>query len=106
MKVTTKSFQKTISVVDHLKFCCFEYESETSPGYQLGDVIVKDYSDVYVDTGEEVLPNEIGVVIQTFADGDVRTDMWGMCCESEVRIATVKDIKELRPSLMEYLSIK
>jgi hypothetical protein len=104
MKVSTKSFQKTISVVDHLKFCCFEYESETSTGYQLGDVLIKDYSE-HFDSNEED-PKEIGVVIQTFADGDVRTDMWGMCCESEVRIATVKDIKELRPSLMEYLSIK
>jgi hypothetical protein len=94
-----KEKQKQISVSDYKRFACFEYESETSPGYQLGDVLYKDY------TGENQEP-EIGVVIQTFSDGDVRTDMWGMCCESEVTPATLSQIKKYRPSLMENLLIK
>jgi hypothetical protein len=93
-----KEKQKQISVSDHTRFACFEYESETSPGYQLGDILHKEY-------GEDQEP-EIGVVIQTFEDGDFRTDMWGMSCEDEVTPATLSQIKKYRPSLMEYLLIK
>ena len=100
-----KEKQKQISVSDHKKFACFEYESETSPGYQLGDILHKEYDWEDEETGEKQEP-EIGVVIQTFSDGDVRTDMWGMCCESEVTPATLSQIKKYRPSLMEFLLIK
>lgn len=82
--------------VNHTNFCYFNYENETSPIYQLGDVLYKRY--------ENDLP-EIGVVIQTFSDGDVRTDMWGMCSPSEVRPALLDEIKMLRPKLMEELLI-
>jgi len=100
-----KEKQKQISVSDHTRFACFEYESETSPGYQLGDILHKEYDWEDEETGEKQEP-EIGVVIQTFSDGDVRTDMWGMCCESEVTPATLSQIKKYRPNLMEYLLIK
>ena len=93
-----KEKQKQISVTDHKRFACFEYESETSPGYQLGDVLYKEY-------GEDQEP-EVGVVIQTFEDGDFRTDMWGMSCEDEVTPATLSQIKKYRPKLMEFLLIK
>lgn len=99
-----KEIQKQISVSDYKKFACFEYESETSPGYQLGDILYKEYPEE--DNPEDTMEPEIGVVIQTFEDGDVRTDMWGMCCESEVSSATLEQIKKYRPSLMEYLLIK
>ena len=98
-----KEKQKQISVTDHKRFACFEYESETSPGYQLGDVLTKDYSKLYEDSEQGI---EVGVVIQTFEDGDVRTDMWGVSSDSEVTPATLTEIKKYRPKLMEFLLIK
>jgi hypothetical protein len=99
-----KEKRKPISVSDHKRFACFEYESETSPGYQLGDILYKEYPEE--DNPEDTMEPEIGVVIQTFEDGDVRTDMWGMSCDDEVSQATLAQIKKYRPNLMEYLLIK
>ncbi len=85
-----------LRVKNHLKYRLFDYESTpTIDGYQLGDVLYKDYD------GEST--PEIGVVIQTFDDGDVRTDMWGMSSDSEVRPATIQDIEKIRPSILEDL---
>lgn len=82
-------------VTDHNKFRKFDYENEVNPNrYQLGDILYKEY------TGENQEP-EIGVVIQTFDDGDVRTDMWGMCSESEVSLATLEQIDLYRPTLIQ-----
>jgi hypothetical protein len=93
-----------LQVSDHKRFCCFEYQNEPSSTYQLGDVLFKDYVE------ESILKSrqkpQVGVVIQTFSDGDFRTDMWGMSSESEVRAATIKDIKKYRNDIMEYLLIK
>jgi len=84
-----------LKVKDYNKFCCFLYENEESPMYQLGDILYKSYDEQ---------PPEIGVVIQTFEDGDFRTDMWGMSYISEVRYATLEEIKELRPKLLYELA--
>lgn len=90
-----------LKVKNHNKFRYFDYENEINPNkYQLGDVLYKSYKDLYEDTE---MQDEIGVVIQTFEDGDVRTDMWGMCSESEVRYATIDEIETLRPQLIEEL---
>lgn len=90
-------------VVDHNKFRKFEYENEVNPNkYQLGDILFKDYTDENNYTGENQEP-EVGVVIQTFEDGDVRTDMWGMCCESEVSMATLEQIDLYRPNLIQEI---
>ncbi len=92
-----------VQVKDHKKFCHFEYESEPNPfKYQLGHVLTKDYSKLYKDSEQGI---EIGVVIQTFGDGDFRTDMWGMSCESEVSPSSVLEIKKYRPNLMDDLLI-
>lgn len=92
-----------MKIIDHKKFCYFDYESEVNPNkYQLGDVLYKDYTEENNYTGENQKP-EIGVVIQTFSDGDVRTDMWGMCSESEVRFATIEDIETYRKNLLSDL---
>jgi len=94
-----------LNVKDHKKFCYFEYDSEPSSGYQLGNVLFKSNDWENKITGEKQ-PPEIGVVIQTFNDGDFRTDMWGMSCESEVRPATLLDLKKHRPKLIDDLVIK
>ena len=82
-----------ISVVDHNKFRIFNYENVSSDLFALGNVLYKEYPKEY-----EQLP-EIGVVIQTYGD-ECRTDMWGMCSPSEVRSATIEDIKTFRPNLL------
>lgn len=92
-----------LKVKNHKEFCFFEYESETSPTYQLGDVLTKDYSKLYEDSEPDNV--EVGVVIQTFDDGEFRTDMWGMSSESEVSPSTILEIKKYRPKLMESLLI-
>jgi hypothetical protein len=92
-------------VVDHKEFCYFDYESEVNPNkYQLGDILYKEYTEENEFTGENQ-GSEIGVVIQTFSDGDVRTDMWGMCSESEVSMATSEQIDEYRPNLLQQIRI-
>ena len=92
-----------LKVKNHKEFCFFEYESETSPTYQLGDVLTKDYSKLYEDSEPDNV--EVGVVIQTFDDGEFRTDMWGMSSESEVSPSTILEIKKYRPKLMESLLV-
>ena len=87
-----------LKVTDHKKYRHFDYESEPSTTYQLGDVLLKKYDDE--------LSSEIGVVIQTFSDGDFRTDMWGMSSYSEVLRAKLSDVKEYRPDLLSDLIIK
>ena len=91
-----------LKVTNHKDFCYFDYENETSPTYQLGDVLTKDYSKLYKDSEQGI---EIGVVIQTFDDGEFRTDMWGMSCESEVSPSTILEIKKHRPKLLDNLLI-
>lgn len=85
-----------LQVNDHNKFRLFDYENETSASYQLGDILFKQYENDM---------KEVGVVIQTFEDGDFRTDMWGMSYPSEVRPATIEDIKEFRPKLLEDIKV-
>jgi len=77
-----------INVENHFKFRRFEYVSESNDNCQLGVVVYK--------------PSErsIGVVIQTFSDGDFRTDMFGNASASEVRFATLEEIKKYRPDLI------
>jgi hypothetical protein len=82
-------------VIDHNKFRLFDYENEVNPNkYQLGDILYKEHTDVF---------SNIGVVIQTFSDGDVRTDMWGMCSESEVSLATLEQVDLYRPNLIQEI---
>ena len=86
-----------LKVNDHNKYRNFDQENEPSTTYQLGDVLLKEY--------EGSQSSEIGVVIQTFADGDFRTDMWGMSSYSEVLRAKLSDVKEYRPDLLSDLII-
>lgn len=81
-----------LRVKDHNKYRMFDYENEPCMTYQLGDVLLKKY--------EDSDRPEIGVVIQTFSDGDFRTDMWGMSYYSEVVPAKLSDVKEYRPDLL------
>jgi hypothetical protein len=82
-----------MKVKDHNKFRLFDYENQINPyTYQLGDILTKNEDGI-----------NIGVVIQTFNDGDIRTDMWGMCSESEVSMSNISEIEMYRPNLIEEI---
>ena len=78
-----------IFVVDHNKFRRFNYINSPSANFQLGQILINPKT------------NEIGVVIQTHSDDECRTDMFGNCDASEVGYATLQEIKEHRPELLE-----
>ena len=79
-----------IKVKDHKKFCCFDYTSEkNNTDYQLGCLVTKD--------------NEVGVIIQTYANGEFRTDMWGNSNDYECAASTISEVKKLRPELIDEL---
>jgi hypothetical protein len=74
----------------------------TNKNFQLGEVVITviDADNSFVDIG-----NPIGVVIQLHDDGDCRTDMFGNCSSSEVRLATLDEIKEYRENLINDLEV-
>lgn len=84
-------------VKDHKTFAKFDYESQPTDVISLG-AIVK-----YQDEHNADTKNDIGVVIQTFEDGEFRTDMNGMTHISQVVPATIKDIEKYRPNLLSEL---
>lgn len=84
-----------LQVFNHNQFALFDYDSEPCPTFQLGDVLFR---------MDEDIP-EIGVVLQTFSDGDVRTDMWGMCSPSEVSAATIEQVTQYRNDLLTHIKL-
>lgn len=80
-------------VENHKDFACFEYVSETSNRYKLGDIVFKKQD------------KEIGVIIQIHNDDEFRTDMFGNCDYSEIKLATQKQIEKFRPELMSVKKI-
>ena len=92
-----------MKVKDHNKYRLFNYENDlTNKNFQLGEVVITviDADNSFVDIG-----NPIGVVIQLHDDGDCRTDMFGNCSSSEVRLATLEEIKEYRENLINDLEV-
>jgi hypothetical protein len=79
--------------VDYRKYALFNYDSFISPDdkFRLGDVVIKEYEDN---------SKEIGVIIQSHGRGEYRTDMFGNCCDSEIRIATKEEIKKCREDIL------
>jgi len=82
-------------VKNHKDFCCFKYKSTTDEFtlYSLGDIVIREVED----------EPEIGVVIQLYDRGDLRTDMFGNCYNDEVRLATKKEIEQYRIDLIKHL---
>ena len=78
-----------MKVKDERKYCCFDYPSYRCDGYQLGDIVINE-------------ENQIGVIIQIHdANGfEYRTDMFGNCCDDQIRYAESKEIREFRPELL------
>lgn len=78
-------------IVDFRKYALFAYEQappEPMDEFVLGHVVINEL-------------NEIGVIIQKHKQHEYRTDMFGNCCESEIREASFAEIKKWRPKLIE-----
>lgn len=74
-----------MKVKDYNKYRLFDYENEPTGTFELGDILINQH-------------NEIGVVIQTFSDSEVRTDMYGVECNH--RLATIEEIRKYRVELL------
>jgi len=79
-----------MKVLDHKDFAAFDYVQTGNIGL-LGDVVINEH-------------NEIGVIIQAHDDGDVRTDMFGNCCMSEIRFATLEEIEKFQADIIPHLN--
>lgn len=78
-------------IIDYRNYALFEYtQSQESKEdlYILGHVVFKQSS------------KEIGVIIQRHGNNEYRTDMFGNCCSSEIRIATIREIIVYRPKII------
>lgn len=84
-----KQNMNNLKVKNHLKFSRFNYDSEQTKDISLGDIVIKN--------------NQIGVVIQTFADGDFRTDMYGISDNLDSKPATLEQVAKFRPNLLNEL---
>lgn len=86
---------KTMKVKNHKDFARFDYESEPSKRYHLGQILYNKTED-----GEE-----IGVVIQTFSDygEECRTDQWGV---GDGVPGTLEQIDRIRPELLQHIDIE
>jgi len=67
--------------------CDYNQSTKNSCYFELGDIVIN--SD-----------NEIGVIIQMHDKDEYRTDMFGNCCTSEIKLATEQQINEFRPNVM------
>ncbi len=79
-----------MKVLNHNDFAAFDYKNLGNIGL-LGDIVINEH-------------NEIGVIIQTYSDGDIRTDMFGNCCMSEIRPATMIEIETFQPDILPHLT--
>jgi hypothetical protein len=88
--------QGIISVRPNSVFTAFKYISEPCETYKLWQVVFKEKE-------VEFEGNPIGVVIQTWGDGELRADMYGVVSHSEIRPATYAEIKQYHPDLLPKL---
>jgi len=85
-----------ISVRPNSVFTAFKYISEPCDTYKLWQVVFKEKE-------VEFEGNPIGVVIQTWGDGELRADMYGVVSHSEIRPATYAEIAQYHPDLLQKL---
>jgi hypothetical protein len=76
-------------IVDYKLYALFNYVSNTGAGdtFTLGQVVIN-------------TRNDIGVVIQVHSKHEMRTDMYGNCCDTNSRAASIEEIKKHRLDLI------
>lgn len=77
-------------IVNYKDYALFKYkqaQEETLDPFVLGHVVIN-------------RDNEVGVIIQRHGGNEYRTDMFGNCSISEIKEATLKQIKKYRKELL------
>ncbi len=76
-----------MNIKNYKEYGYFKYKSAECTEHKFGDVVIS-------KSGEGV-----GIIIQIHEKGEYRTDKFGNCSLSEIRLATDDEIRELRPEL-------
>lgn len=76
-----------MKIKNYKDYACFDYVSMRLPKYELGHVVINKET------------KEIGVIIQIHDADECRTDMFGNCDFSQLRLATKKEINKYRPNI-------
>lgn len=85
-----------MNLSNYKDYAIFDYVNNISEDddFQLGDVVIREVD----DAGETNY--DIGVIIQVHSKEEFRTDMFGNCDSSQIRLATQFDIDSYRPNLL------
>lgn len=78
---------------NYKEYACMDYNNSTSTLFELGDVVINK-------------ENQIGIIIQVHDEFEFRTDMFGNCCDDEIRLATDEEINEFRPKMLSQNHFK
>lgn len=73
----------------YLYYTSKQEDIDESP-FNIGDVVINS-------------ENEIGVILAIYDRGEVRTDMFGVACETEIRLATIQEIVAYQDDLLPEL---
>ena len=73
----------------YLYYTSKQEDIDASP-FNIGDVVINS-------------ENEIGVILAIYDRGEVRTDMFGVACETEIRLATIQEIIAYQDDLLPEL---
>ena len=86
-----------MNLSNYKEYAAFDYVNNISEDddFQLGDVVIRE-----VDEAGET-NYDIGVIIQVHSKEEFRTDMFGNCDSSQIRLATQFEIDSYRPNLLE-----
>lgn len=66
--------------------CIYTNVLSKDDAFQLGDIVINKR-------------NEIGVIIQVHSPHEFRSDMFGNCCTSEIKLATKEQVNAYRPNI-------
>lgn len=83
-----------MNITNYRRFARFEYVSNQSTVFQLGDVVFK--QQMY--NGKD--QSEIGIILQIHGENEFRTDMFGNCSTSEITLATMEQVQLYRPDII------
>jgi len=78
-----------MKVNDSSDYALFEYEQSPSKydDFKIGEVVISKED------------NGIGIIIQAHGNNEYRTDMFGNCSSTEIRLVTFQEIENFRPNI-------
>jgi hypothetical protein len=85
----------TMNLPNYLNYgmCVYDNNTSDNDSFKLGDVVINE-------------DNEIGVIIQVHEPCEFRADMFGNVSDSEIRLATDKEIEQFRPNIKNQGTFK